>query len=141
MHRRSRYEIIDSSSDDDNDSKSHCKHCLKFGFSVPLKNRIYPNNEPIPVDHDQWRQCHECGTVVPIYELEKEATIKDVVETVDNPFDSGIDFLGIDSRASQRRKGKKRKSRFSYKHEGPDPEIQAEIDKGKIVNILYDSNR
>lgn len=43
--------------------------------------------------------------------------------------------LGIDNRATQRRKGKKRKGRFSHKgHE--DPDIQAEIKKGKIVGIL-----
>ena len=47
-------------------------------------------------------------------------------------------FLSTDSRATQRRKGKKRKSRFKIgEHE--DPEIQVELDKGKIVNILYDS--
>jgi len=40
----------------------------------------------------------------------------------------------------QRRKGKKRKSRFKVgEHE--DPEIQAAIDKGLAVNILYDSSQ
>jgi hypothetical protein len=48
-------------------------------------------------------------------------------------------FLSTDSRKEQRRKGKKRKSRFSHK-EHEDPEIQAEIRKGNIVNILYDSS-
>ena len=38
--------------------------------------------------------------IVPVYEIEKEASIKDVVETTDNPFDTGKDFLGIDSRTS-----------------------------------------
>jgi len=32
-------------------------------------------------------------------------------------------------------------SRFSYKEEHEDPEIQAEIGKGNIVNILYDSSQ
>jgi hypothetical protein len=87
LHRRSRYEIVDFSEDDDDDSiKSYCKNCLKFGFKIPLKNRIYPDNEPIPFDHENFRQCHECGLIVPVYELEKEATIKDVIETTENPF-------------------------------------------------------
>ena len=77
---------------------------------VQLNNRIY-QNEPIPVDHDQWRQCHACGTIVPIYEIEKEATIKDVVETVDNPFDIGTSFLGIDSRKARRKLKKKKTGR------------------------------
>jgi hypothetical protein len=78
---------VDFSEDDDDDSiKSYCKNCLKFGFKIPLKNRIYPDNEPIPFDHENFRQCHECGLIVPVYELEKEATIKDVIETTENPF-------------------------------------------------------
>jgi hypothetical protein len=56
-------------------------------------------------------QCPECGTIVPVYEIEKEATIKDVVETVNTPFDSGKDFLGIDSRKLSK---KKRKDEFDY---------------------------
>ncbi|MDW0119388.1 MAG: hypothetical protein QOK64_02570 [Nitrososphaeraceae archaeon] len=41
--------------------------------------------------------------------------------------------LGTDSRKEQRRKDKKRKKRFSFKHE--DPEIQAELRKGNIMNV------
>ncbi|MDW0152732.1 MAG: hypothetical protein QOK85_08460, partial [Nitrososphaeraceae archaeon] len=60
--------------------------------------------QPIPVDHEKWKQCHECGLIVPVYELEKESSIKDVVETVDNPFDIGKSFLGIDSRKLKKRR-------------------------------------
>jgi hypothetical protein len=108
LHRRSSYEIVDfNEGDNDNDDsiKSYCKHCLQFGFKVPLKNRIYPDNELIPVDHENWKQCHECGSIVPIYELEKEATIKDVVETVENPFDfAKNEFIGIDNRTSAKKR-------------------------------------
>lgn len=133
MIRRSRAEIIDFSSDYDNDSKSYCKHCLKYGFIVQLKNRIYPDNEPIPVDHDQWLQCHECGTIVPVYEIEKESSIKDVVETTDNPFDQGKDFLGIDSR-SARRKIKKKKELFGDIN---DPDLKRELASGQTQLISY----
>ena len=51
-------------------------------------------------------------------------------------------FLSADSRAMQRRKGKKpRSKRFKSMEEYDDPEIQAAIDKGLAVNILYDSTR
>ena len=49
-----------------------------------------------------------------------------------------LTFLRTESRETQRRKGKKRKSRFSHK-ERKDPGI-AEIEKGKIIDILYDSS-
>jgi|SRR5206468_6832630 len=110
MIRRSTYGIVDfnegeDNTDNDDEKISYCKHCQEFGFLVPLKNRIYPNNEPIPVDHDHFRQCHECGEIVPVFELEKEATIKDVTETTDNLFDIAKNsFLGIDSRASSKKR-------------------------------------
>lgn len=54
--------------------------------------------------HDQFRQCHECGSIVPVYELKKEATIKDVVETLESPFDQSKDFLGIDNRKARKKR-------------------------------------
>ena len=43
--------------------------------------------------------------IVPVYELEKESKIKDVVETVENPFDiAKNEFLGTDSRSAKKRK-------------------------------------
>lgn len=100
--------MVDLSSDD-NEQISYCKNCLNYGFRVRLKNRIYPDDLQIPVDHENYLQCYECGTVVPVYEVEKEVTIKDVVETVDNPFDNGVTFLGIDTRSmGNKRKQKER---------------------------------
>lgn len=135
ISRRSRYGIVDFSEgdNDDNDSEkiSYCKHCLEYGFMVPLKNRIYPDNEPIPVDHDQWRQCHKCGLMILVYELEKEASIKDVVETVDNPFDIGTSFLGIDSRLAKKRKRLRNKEKdFDYIN---DDDLKRELKKGSTL--------
>ena len=127
MIRRSRTEIVDFS-EKEVEKISYCKECLKFGFSVPLKNRIYPNNEPIPADHENWLQCYECGTIVPVYEIEKEASIKDVVETSDNPFDSGKEFLGIDSRELRSKKSKQ----MDYDYIN-DPEVKGELRKGHTL--------
>jgi hypothetical protein len=122
-------------SDNDNDEqpKSYCKECLKFGFFVPLKNRIYSDSESIPVDYDQWRQCYECGSIVPIYHLEKEAMIKDVVEIVENSFDVGKSFLGIDSR-KVRRKARKKKETFGDIN---DPDLKRELASSQIKLISY----
>ena len=98
--------------------------------------------EPLPPDYDQFVQCYSCGNVFPVYEAHYESEIKDSLETVNNPFESNESiFLSTDSRATQRRKAKKRKSRFAHKQEHKNPEIQAEIDKGNQVKILYDSSR
>lgn len=107
MHKRERVATVDFSSDEFRDRAkkiSYCKHCLEYGFQVILRNRIYPDNKPIPVDHDRWRQCYECGLIVPVYELEKESQIKDVVDTVESPFELGSDFLGVDSRSTKKKR-------------------------------------
>lgn len=130
MIKRSHVGIIDfTQGDDDNDKIiSYCKHCLEYNIKVPLKNRIYPNNEPIPVDHENWLQCHECGSVIPVYEVEKESRLKDVVETTDNPFDSGKDFLGVDSRKT--RKNKQRDKQFE---DIKDENLRNELAKGNTL--------
>jgi hypothetical protein len=119
--------MVDFSSEDDEEKISYCKHCLKFGFRVRLRNRIYPDNEPMPVDNENWLQCHECGLTFPVHQAEKEAGIKEVVETTDNPFDSGKSFLGIDSRNLR---NKKRKDTLNYID---DPDVTRELKKGHIL--------
>jgi hypothetical protein len=133
--RRSHTEIVDFTEGDNDDSIiSYCKHCLEFGFQIRLKNRIYPEGQPIPVDHENYLQCHECGLIVPVYELEKEATIKDVVETTDNPFDSGKDFLGIDSRTSIGGKNaRKKRERQRQLEDIKDDDLKREIAKGNTL--------
>jgi hypothetical protein len=136
INRRSRAGMVDFSEGDNDDSiKSYCKHCLSFGFSVPLKNRIYPQGEPIPSDSDQFLQCHECGLIVPIYEIEKESMIKDVVETSDNPFDvAKNEFLGIDRRTSVGGKNaRKKKERQKQLDEITDENLKAELAKGNTL--------
>jgi hypothetical protein len=137
LHRRSRAEIVDFSSDDE--KISYCKECVKYGFLGRLKNRIYPDNEPIPVDHENWLQCHECGTIVPVYEIEKEASIRDVVETVDNPFDIGKSILGIDSRTSIGGKNaRKKRERQKALDDIKDDDVKRELAKGNTLISYFE---
>jgi hypothetical protein len=135
ISRKPRLGIVDFSSDDDEKPKSYCRECLKYGFSVPLKNRIYPNNEPIPVDADQFLQCHECGLIVPVYELEKEASIKNAVETIESPFEFAKNsFLGIDSRTSVGGKNaRKKRERQRQLDDIKDDEVKRELAKGNTL--------
>ena len=89
-----------------------CPHCLEFEIHNKLKPRQLKKGETKPPDYDQFIQCHECGNIFPIYEAHFESEIKDSLETVNNPFENESIFLSTDSRATQRRKGKKHKSRF-----------------------------
>ena len=116
-----------------------CPHCLEYEIHNKLKPRIVKRDEVKPPDYDKFIECYECGNVFPIYKSHFESEIKDSLETVQTPFETESTFLSTDNRATQRRKGKKH-SRFKIgEHE--DPEIQAAIDKGLAVNILYDSSK
>jgi hypothetical protein len=128
INRRPKVGVIDFSDDEfgEDEPKSYCKHCLEYGFQVPLQNRIYPEGEPVPADKDQWKQCLDCGSIYAAYELEKESQIKNVVETIDSPFDSGVEFLGVDSRKSSR---KKRKQDDDYDYIN-DEDLKRELKKG-----------
>ena len=88
----------------------------------------------MPVDHENWLQCHECGTIVPVYEIEKESRLKDVVEITDNPFDSGKDFLGVDSRTSIGGKNARKKRERQKELENiNDDDARREVSKGNML--------
>jgi hypothetical protein len=124
--------VIDFSDDEfrDDEQASYCKHCLQFGFKVPLQNRIYPEGEHVPADKDQWKQCLDCGSIYAVYELEKESQIKNAVEPISSPFDSGVEFLGVDSRASRRKKRKRQQDDYDYIN---DEDLKRELRKGSTL--------
>ena len=133
------YAFVDFNADDVGRIRE-CPHCLEYEIHNKLKPRILKKGEQRPPDYDQFVQCYECGNIFPIYEAHFESEIKDSLETTDNPFEGNESiFLSTDNRKTQRKKGKQ-KSRFKIR-EHEDTEIQAEINKGNIVNILYDTSR
>lgn len=137
INTRSRVGIIDFAEGDNEDDKiiSYCKNCEKYGFKVRLLNRIYPEGEPMPVDHSNFLQCHSCGLIVPIYELEKESSLKDEPEASDNPFDvSNNTILGIDKRTSIGGKNaRKKRERQKLLDDINDDDVRREVAKGNTL--------
>lgn len=54
-----------------------------------LYARIKKEGEPTAPDDDHFSSCHECGNTVPIYTARYESEIKDSLEVVQDPFESG----------------------------------------------------
>jgi hypothetical protein len=134
------FNIIDS--EDEIEPISYCPRCKKLNHLSILKERIYLPDQPVPSDNDLWKQCHECGTIVPVYEIEKDSSIKDVIETTDNPFDIGTSFLGIDSRTSiEGKNARKKRERQKQLEDIKDDEVKRELSKGNtlISYIEYQS--
>lgn len=120
--------VIEFSDDEfkEDDEVRFCPHCLDYGFKEKLGPKILMPQEPRPVDYENWLQCVSCGTVYATHEVTKESEIKDVVETIDSPFDSGVEFLGIDSRKSRNKK-RKQDDDFDYIN---DEDLKRELKKG-----------
>lgn len=73
---------------------AYCQRCLEIAnVRTVLGNRIYfPDKSGdivIPPDADNWRQCYECGSIYPRYNVKQESELVDVVEILHNPHDFG----------------------------------------------------
>jgi hypothetical protein len=101
-----------------------CPWCENRGYRVLLGPKILMPNEPRPQDYEDWLQCPTCYELIPIYEMPKEETIKDSIETIDNPFESGkFQLQTIPKRntpAGKKAYAKPRSKKFKL---DPDPEI------------------
>jgi hypothetical protein len=127
---------------DEEDEPIYCQMCLKRGYQVRLGPRILMPNEPRPDDYEDWLECGTCGWLCPIYQVEKETTIKDSIETIDNPFDNKTIIESLPKRTN--RTGKKiaargRKTDKNKLHD--DPEI-SELMRiyGDRVKVIQDTN-
>ena len=109
---------------------------LEYQIHNKLQRRILKKGEVKPPDYDMFIQCYSCGNIFPIYETFTDSKIRDFLETTDNPFEGNEPtFLSIDSRATQRRKGKKPRSKRLKIGEHEDPDIQKEIDTHGSDNV------
>jgi hypothetical protein len=121
-----------------------CPLCLKRGYQIRLGPKILLPNEPRPDDYENFLECATCGWICPIYEVEKEATINDTIETIDNPFENKNIIQSLPKRKSKTGKkiaarGRKRKRDKNKLHD--DPDINLEMRRhGDRVNVVYDSN-
>ena len=124
MGRKEHISYIDYNEDDP--EPIYCPYCEKVGVKVKLQPRVYPENEPLPYDADQWLQCYTCGKIIPIYAGKLDVEYGPVVDMVETHFDVGSKFAGTDRRSKKRRRKKETKD--------PDKELE----RG-VVKILYDS--
>ena len=134
--RKKEIRILDSQHD--GESISYCQRCLKFNIYSILQERVYLPDEPIPHDHELWKQCHTCGQIVPIYETKRESKLQDFVEVSDNPFDSGQSITGLRNKKPKSSYEKQRQKLLERIDKGKDEDIKRELRKGNSVEIIED---
>jgi len=122
---------------------SYCESCFKVAIKSVLQKRLWVFNtetkeieQVADEDKDRFRQCYNCGDVVPIYEVKKEAKISDFVETTDDPFDNNPGQMETLGKTPSQSVGLKK---YKYKRKThKDPEIQEFLDQGKEVQNIND---
>jgi hypothetical protein len=70
-----------------------------------LQERIYLRGQPIPYDHDLWKQCHNCVITVALFtrNMKQRWSLKNAVETSNNPFDEGRIITGLGNKRKKYR--------------------------------------
>jgi MinD superfamily P-loop ATPase len=121
----------------------YCQMCLKRGYQNRMGGKILMPNEPRPPDYDEWLGCVVCGWLCPIYAAEKEAEIKDSIETQQNPFEDKLKFVSVPTRTAE--KGRKPRVKRTKKdkdklHDDPDINALMRISGEQNVRVVYDSN-
>jgi hypothetical protein len=115
--------------------------CLKRGYKVQFGRKILQPNEQRPADYDHWLQCPRCYNLCPIHEAAKDETIKDTIETQDNPFEDKFQSVSVPTRAAEKgRKPRAKKIRKNKNKLHEDPEIDALMKRhGDRMKIVHDS--
>ena len=128
---------------EEEDETIYCPICENRGYLNRLGPKILGPNEPRPDDYDSWLQCPACDWLCPIFAVEKEETIKDMVETSESPNEDKLKFVSIPTRArEQGRKPRGKRTRKDKSRLHHDEDINREMKKHGTdrVNVVYESN-
>jgi hypothetical protein len=119
---------------------SYCERCESFGFLSELKERIYPDNEPIPSDSDNWMQCHRCGTIIAKVHVKHVTKLKGFVDIPDTIYDSGKTIIetvnsGKYPTSKRRKQFIKNLNRLDHRIEpqDKDKDLQNLLNQGRIL--------
>jgi len=126
---------------EDSDEPIFCPECLIRGYQNSLGHKILIGNEPRPADYENWYECAACGLILHYVEIPKQESIKDMVETSDNPYEDQLKIVSVPTRL--REQGKKLKPRGKKKDKNKlheDPEIDALMRRhGDNLKVVFDS--
>jgi len=100
--RTKRFAVIDANIEGEKayEKKEYCQKCLKMPMRILsiLVERSYPNlgpKDPIPPDHDKWRQCPRCGTLFGVHVVKKESKLQPAHGFIpESPTDIAMSYVG-----------------------------------------------
>jgi hypothetical protein len=127
---------------DDDPEPIYCQMCLKRGYQNRLGPKILMPGQVREEDYENFLECAGCGWICPIFAVEKEAEIKNTIETQSSPYDDKFQFVSIPTRAAE--KGRKARPKRIKKDKNilhEDKEINEEMRRHGTdnVRVVFDS--
>ena len=146
LMNRKKVGFVDFYEDDDDeyvdgrpDPRHNCPNCLKYDMIVKLGPRIFPNGEKPPVDNDLFRQCHQCGEIYQLYEIEQQKMLKSDTErhTTNNQSEAKNSIvMGIPKRKLDMQRRNKQRAH----HKDPEIDSLLRIYGEENIHIIQDTD-
>ena len=119
---------------------SYCPRCMDvWGVQARLIPRQYKEDDPaliageLPYDHNQWKQCYHCGTLVPIHDIPKEGQLTTDIERITSKFQTQKGLPEHYDKPKHKRGFNERLEKAEL--EIKDKELKAELKKGaKLIS-------
>lgn len=102
-------------------------HLSYLGPRVYGEDQLLPGGQ-LPYDHNQWKQCYHCGTLVPVYDIPVEGQLTTDVERIDSKFPRQAEGVEHYEKPKHQRGFNERLDR---EPEIKDPEVRAAMRKGQ----------
>ena len=126
--------------EEEEETRSYCKKCLARGYELFMGPKILLPGQKRDEDYENWKMCPRCYDVVPDYELEQEATISDVIEKSESPFESGKTVIeSLPNRTGKRIKSRSNRKNKNVLHEDADINREMRQHGEHNVRVLQDS--
>jgi hypothetical protein len=109
----------------------YCDKCEEKNIKSVLGERKFLEDEPIPADAKDWKQCYLCGHIIHVRHIPESEELVSEIEASNNPYqDMSGHIGGIDKRSNK--KGKNRKVDLIN-----DPDLKLELKKAGTKLISY----
>jgi hypothetical protein len=133
--------VIRDPNAEDEEDVAYCPDCSEYRNKLHrLGPLIILNNDPLPADYDNWKQCGYCYKKVAIYDVRHEGGLHTDIEGVRNAFDfgsaqmKGVHKKGLHNRMKDIAAKNKSKEQSDY---SKDKEVMQEVRDGAVITGYY----
>jgi hypothetical protein len=112
----------------------YCTECEEKNIKSALGERKFLEDERIPHDAKDWKQCYLCGYIVHVRHIQEQEELVSEIEASNDPYqDISGHIGGVDKRSNK--KGLKKKDRKINLIK--DPDLRLELSKAGTKLISY----